>query len=253
MRRSKIVDHKSRRRLSLSKEQLSASIASILIFDGLLVWQIPRLLTWHTHAVAVLLDLAHVPWEQGKRIWILPGAYADLFHTDYLDYQIHGPYPQYFVGAALIGFAIGYSRLPTPIKPLLFLLPAGLGVGWFYLKVLSPHIVLTPEDFCAMWYRGETYIWLLLPLIFAISFFILPIPLHAKLGWLMALVIYSIAWSAIRLSFALATFHYYGSIWMPFFFFGAGVLTDFLYFVAFYSLAVSSAASRISRQTEAWQ
>jgi len=40
---------------------------------------------------------------------------------------------------------------------------------------------------------------------------------------------------------------------MPSFYFGFGFLADFLYIVAFYSLAVDRAAGFLGKQQEAWQ
>ncbi len=110
-----------------------------------------------------------------------------------------------------------------------------------------------PEDFCAIWYRGETYLWLLLPLLFAMCYFILPVPFWMKLSWLCLLVSYSFLWSVVRLALALATFHHFGSLWMPLFYFVFGFLADFLYMVAFYSLAMDRAAVFLGKQKEVWQ
>ncbi len=110
-----------------------------------------------------------------------------------------------------------------------------------------------PEDFCAIWYRGETYLWLLLPLLFAMGYFLLTVPFWMKLSWLCLLVSYSFLWSVVRLALALATFHYFGSLWMPLFYFVFGFLADFLYIVAFYSLAMDRAAVFLVKQKEVWQ
>jgi len=128
-----------------------------------------------------------------------------------------------------------------------------LGATWLYLRFVWPAVPYTPEDFCAIWYRGEAYLWLLLPLIFALSFFLLAVPFALKIGWLCLLLLYSFVWSAVRLALALATFHYFGSIWMPFFYFAFGFLADFLYIVAFYSLAVDGAVGYLAKQREDWQ
>lgn len=85
------------------------------------------------------------------------------------------------------------------------------------------------------------------------SFFALNVPWRLKATWLALLMLYSFLWSAIRLATALATFHYLGSLWMPLFYFVFGFLADFLYIVAFYSLAVDRAAASLGKRQEAWQ
>jgi hypothetical protein len=139
------------------------------------------------------------------------------------------------------------------LKPLFFMVPVSLGITLLYLQFGWSAVPYSPEDFCAMWYRGEAYLWLLLPLVFALSYFTLSVPLFMKIGWLAGLVLYSFIWSALRLAMALATFHYFGSIWMPFFYFAFGILADFLCIVAFYSLATEGAAAYLVKQGEARQ
>ena len=232
---------------------LLQGLAVIALVDVLFLWQMPRILQWHSRAVESLLRLAHVPWERGRELTLLPGVSVVLLDTAYLDYRTHPLYPGYFAGAALACFCLGYARWPAPLKPLFFLLPAGLGITFLYLKTVSPSVPYTPQDFCAIWYRGEAYLWLLLPLIFAVGFFILNVPLSTKIGWLCLLLLYSFLWSAVRLALALATFYYFGSIWMPFFYFAFGFLADFLYIVAFYSMALDGAAAFLAKQEEVWQ
>ncbi|MFB3077175.1 MAG: hypothetical protein ACE1Y4_04130 [Lysobacterales bacterium] len=93
----------------------------------------------------------------------------------------------------------------------------------------------------------------MLPLLFAMCYFILTVPFWMKLSWLCLLVSYSFLWSAVRLALALATFHYFGSLWMPLFYFVFGFLADFLYIVAFYSRAMDRAAVFLVKQKEVWQ
>ena len=231
---------------------LAEGVAIAACADILLYWQLPRILQWHTRVAALLLDLAEVPWEAGREVTLLPGVTAELLRTSYLDYQDHPLYPWYFLGAAALLF-IGFRRWPAPLKPVLLFMQASLAVTFLYLQLVSPNVPYSPEDFCAIWYRGETYLWLLLPLIFALGYFILTVPFWMKLSWLCLLVFYSFLWSAVRLAMALATFHYFGSLWMPPFYFVFGFLADFLYIVAFYSLAMDRAAAFLGNHKEVWQ
>ena len=253
MRRRIIYPHKSLRYMPFRIGALLQGLVVIALVDVLFLWQMPRILQWHSRAVESLLRLANVPWELGRELTLLPGVSVVLLHTTYLDYRTHPLYPGYFAGATLACFCIGYRRWPAPLKPLFFLLPASLGITFLYLKTVSPAVPYTPEDFCAIWLRGEAYLWLLLPLIFAMSFFILNVPFSTKIAWLFLLLLYSFLWSAVRLALALATFHYFGSIWMPFFYFAFGFLADFLYIVAFYSMALDGAATFLAKQEEVWQ
>lgn len=235
------------------RSALLHGVAVAALLDAVLMWQGSRVLEWHARVVEALLRLAGVAWEQGKELALLPGVSVGLIRTSYLDYQAYPLYPWYCLGAVMTLAILAFRRCPLPLRPLLWLAPVSLGITLFYLKAISSTVPYNPEDFSTIWYRGETYLWLILPWIFAVSFFSLNIPLRLKATWLSLLFLYSFLWSAIRLATALATFHYLGSVWMPFFYFVFGFLADFLYIVAFYSLAVDQAAGFLAKQQEAWQ
>ena len=232
---------------------LLEGFAIAILLDALLVWQGSRLLAWHSRVVEALLQLAGVAWERGKELAVLPGVSVGLLRTSYLDYQAHPFYPWYCLAAALALLALGLRHCPLPLRPLLYLVPLSLGITLLYLKAISPTVPYNPEDFSTIWYRGETYLWLLLPWIFALGFFVLNVPIRLKMAWLSLLLSYSFLWSAIRLATALATFQYLGSLWMPFFYFAFGFLADFLYIVAFYSLAMGQAGVLLAQRREEWQ
>ena len=248
-----MAQHKSLRHMPFRVASLLEGLAVVAVADTLLLWQMRRVLGWHSQVVAKLLGVAGVPWETGREMNLLGGISATLVRTNYLDYAAHPYYPALFTVAALAGYLLVYRRLPAPLKPLLGLAPAGLGITFLYLRVVWPTAPYTPEDFSAIWYRGEAYLWLLLPLVFALSFFILSVPFALKLGWLAGLMLYSFVWSALRLAVALATFFYFGWMWMPLFYFAFGFLADFLYIVAFYSLAMNGAAAYLDQRREVWQ
>ena len=253
MRQKIIPPHRSLRHMVFRPACLLQGFVAACLVDFLLVWQGNQILSWHSRAVEAYLQLAGVAWETGRELAVLPGVSVGLLRTSYLDYQDHPLYPWSFLGTTLALSVLGRRRCPVPLRPLLFLVPLSLGISLLYLQVISPAVPYNPEDFCAIWYRGETYLWLLLPWIFVLGFFILPVPIGLKMAWLSALLIYSFLWSAIRLATALATFHYFGPLGMFFFYCAFGFLADFLYIVAFYSLAMDRAAEFLARQREEWQ
>ncbi|OFW09513.1 MAG: hypothetical protein A3H27_17665 [Acidobacteria bacterium RIFCSPLOWO2_02_FULL_59_13] len=251
-RRIAAVPHRSLRRILFRPAFLVQGLAVAILLNFFLVRMLSSVWLAHSRIVEALLQWSGVPWAIGRWAEIWPGSSAPLLRTPFLDYQIHPYYPWLFLGLTTILFLIGFRRWPAPWKPLLFSLPLSLGITLFYLKAVSPALPYSSEDFCALWYRGETYLWLLLPWIWLLGFFLLNVPLWMKLFWLALLGFYSFLWSAVRLATALATFYYLGPLWMLFFYFAFGFLADFLYIVAFYSLAVDRAAVRLYRQKEAW-
>jgi hypothetical protein len=253
MRRENIYPHKSLRYMPFHNLFLWQGLIVSVVADILLVWQLETVLNWHARALQHLLNLASVPWETGREISILPNLSATLVRVPYLDYLEHPRYPWAFLGIALAIFLVGYRYWPAPLRPLLATLPIGLGITLVYLKLVSPNLPYSPEDFCALWYRGETYLWLLLPWVFGLGLFTLNVPFALKLPWLVVVFLYSVFWSVVRLALAVATFYYFGSMWMPIFYFLFGFLADFLYVVAFYSLAMDRAAHFLVKQKEVWQ
>ncbi|MBI2816556.1 MAG: hypothetical protein HYX72_06425 [Acidobacteria bacterium] len=253
MRRRTVTPHKSLRHLPFDRTLLAQAVLSVITTNLLLLWSFNRLLRVHSRAVETLLAWAEVPWQTGREMLLLPGISAPLLRTSYVDYGTHPLYPICIVVGTLSVFVLGYRRWPTPLKPLFFVVPAALALTWAWQRFFPPGVPYTPEDFCAIWYRGEAYLWLLLPVIFAATVFLMRMPLYWKVGWLSAMMVYSFIWSVVRLAVALATFHYFGSLWMPLFYFGFGFLADFVYIVAFYSVAVGRATASLGRQAEAWQ
>lgn len=253
MRREAIYPHKSVRRLAFRGSALLEGLAVAILSDLVLVWQLPKILEGHSRTVTALLELAAVPWETGRSVSLLPGVSTHLLRTPYLDYQEHPLYPWYFLGGTAAVFLIAYGRMPAPLKPILFLLPLSLAITLLYLKTVWPAVPYTAEDFCAIWYHGEVYLWLLLPWVVVLGLFLLHRSLLWKLSWLAVTVCYSLLWSAVRLALALATFYHLGPLWMPFFYFAFGFLADFLYIVAFYSLATDQAARVLADRRKAWQ
>jgi hypothetical protein len=224
-----------------------------IVADMVLLWQMGWLLDLHTRGLERLLDLAEVPWEAGRQISVLPGISATLVKAQYLDYRLYPMYPWFFLGLAVLLMLVGLKYWPAPLRPLVALVPIGLGVTLFYLKLISPNLPYSAEDFCAIWYRGEVFLWLLLPWVFGLGLFTLNVPFALKLPWLAVVFCYSVLWSAVRLATAVATFYYFGAIWMPIFYFLFGFLADFLYVVAVYSLAMDRAATYLVRRREVWQ
>ena len=253
MRRTQVYAHRSLRYLPLPAHVLWSGLARAFAAQALLYWQMPLVLEWHGRAVEGFLRLAGVPWTPGGEVAVLPGIRLALLETAALDYQQHPAWPWLFVAAAWALFWIGLRRAPAPLKPLLFLPPFFLSLTLLFFVTASPQLPYAPADFYALWCRGEAYLWLLLPLIFALGFLMPTIPLLHKALWLVLLLFFSALWSALRLGLALATFYYLGPLWMPLFYFAGGFLADFLCIVILYSLAMRRAAEFLAIRKEAWQ
>jgi len=253
VRRRHITPHRALRHVVFRREALLYGAVLAILFDAALIWQGSRALHVHARVVEALLGFSGVSWEDGTELVLLPGLSVGLLSTSYADYQNYPLYPWLFVAGSLAFAIVASPRSPLPMRPLVWAAPFSLGVTLFYLKAVSPGVPYNPEDFSRIWYHGETYLWLLLPWIAAVALLALDAPLRIKAGWLGLLFLYSFLWSAVRLATALATFHYLGSLWMPFFYFTFGFLADFLYIVAFYSMAIDQSSRALAQQRQTWQ
>src|SRR3954468_10616605 len=154
LRRKGVTPHKSLRCLPFHRGLAAQALLGIIATDLLLLWKMNRVLRWHSRVVERLLTFASVPWHAGREMLLLPGVSAPLIRTAYLDYQAHPLYPVYFVVGTALVFALGYRIWPTPLKPLLLLVPCALALTLAWQRLSPPGVPYLPEDFCAIWYRG---------------------------------------------------------------------------------------------------
>lgn len=253
MHRGIIIPHKSLRRTIFHWNGLIAGTVVAACLDIFLIAKGNILLAFHSKVTEFLLQVAEVPWQVGRTVTILPGANVGLLRTGFLQYEPDSLYP-WLCFVITCGIALlGYQRWPAPVRPLLFLVPFSLGTSMLYSQFVAVNGPYTAEDFSALWYHGETYLWLLLPWILAVGVFPLGVPWTLKFGSLALLLAYSFLWSCIRLATALATFYFLGSLWMPLFYFLFGFFADFLYIIALYSVTADRAAAWMSSRSEVWE
>ena len=253
MHRGIIIPHKSLRHSIFHWNGLLAGTAVAACLDIFLFAKGESLLAFHSRVTEFFLLVAEVPWEAGRTATILPGVDVGLLRTGFLQYEPDSIYPWFSFAITCAIALVGYYRWPALVRPLLFLVPFSLGTSILYSQLVSVNGPYTAEDFGALWYHGETYLWLLLPWILAIGIFPLCVPWTLKFGSLALLLAYSFLWSCIRLATALATFYYLGSLWMPLFYFLFGFFADFLYIIALYSVTADRAAVWMRSRSEVWE
>lgn len=79
----------------------------------------------------------------------------------------------------------------------------------------------------------------LITLIYVPFLFTIRGPLWVKVFWLLLAVGFSIVWNLLRLSFVTATLYYFGGLAFLLFHYMVGAFIEFVYIVAFYSLALA--------------
>lgn len=112
---------------------------------------------------------------------------------------------------------------------------------------------LESTAFGQIWLRQEMLVWLLLPWV-VILLFVIPQPnLLRGLLWVVFLQAYGFFFSALRMVFVLGVLHHTGLIFMPPLWFLLGTLSDLLFVLFFYSLAIHRSAGELWGIRESWQ
>ena len=79
----------------------------------------------------------------------------------------------------------------------------------------------------------------LITLIYVPFLFTIKGPLWVKVFWLFTAIGFSIGWNLIRMSLVTATLYHFGDLVFLLFHYTVGAFIDFVYIVAFYSLALA--------------
>lgn len=112
---------------------------------------------------------------------------------------------------------------------------------------------LESTAFGQIWLRQEMLVWLLLPWVL-ILLFVIPQPnLSRGLLWVVFLQAYGFLFSALRMVFMLGVLHHTGLIFMPPLWFLLGTLSDLLFVLFFYSLAIHRSSGELWGVRESWQ
>lgn len=149
-----------------------------------------------------------------------------------------------FVLASVV--AVRWRRVAVPAK-VIWLLFAAVGAAtlWYtgFVSGTPPHPVRTLS---IGFQRGGLMTIVAASVLFAFEVFPVPGRFRTKAGWLVALCVFAIAWSVVRMAIVLATAHHIGPWTFLYLHYLAGPVVDFLTIVAFYSFATYGLAKRLS-------
>lgn len=144
--------------------------------------------------------------------------------------------------------AVRWERIPVPAK-VLWLLFAALGVStlWYtgFVSGTPPQPV---NELTIGFQRGGLLAIMVATVLFAFEVFPVPGSVRLKVSWLGVLIVFSFAWSVVRMAFTLATVHHVGSWTFVYLQYIAGPVVDFLSVVAAYSLVTHGLARRIQER-----
>ena len=153
------------------------------------------------------------------------------------------------IGAATLLFR---ARL-TPGRVITGVAATICSTSGFFFWLTPATFPYTAGDFAAAWCRAEFVVWMAIPLLYAVILSPLPLSPGATLLYSSQTVLYAMWFSAVRLTVLLIAFDIGGLIWMAPAYFFCGFLLDFLFIVAYYSLAVGRAARRLESNRQVWR
>ena len=225
---------------------VSFLMATVLVFGAEAIWNFQK------EVVQTLLTFANVEYQieklpfndlrNGIPIFYEPGG--NVFNVP-IKYTALSPILAILSIAvlSLLGFfSYRLKSVPLPFKVLiLFLLTLVISTILYttFVSSLPPHAI---GRLMIDWQYSGIIVWLLLVVIFTFSVFPVKGPLWVKFMWLGFALLYSFIWNSVRISVVLGSLYYLGSSVFLLTHYLTGIYIDFIYIVAFYSLALAHLA-----------
>ncbi len=223
----------------------------VLILDIFILYFFSDIVKIVTFSVkGLLVELGYQPTVQ----------YWEILYKDIAVLDMPTVYPSLIFSVTLLVF----STLLIIFSLVIPKFPRLLAVYLIFLSIINivsaaffilfsdrfPYIIL---DFSVLYLGTVVGLWVLIPIILAISLYSLPANLLSKMLFILFNVAYSIIFGAVRYAAFLFLMDDYSVIFMAVFYFAFGPIFDFVYLVGFYTLFVSNLADGIRYSFERWR
>lgn len=226
------------RNLQIQKTHLLVGLAISLLFTLIVALQGFNLWIWQAEIVSSLLSFAGVPHS----LFILNStAKGPTFE---MSLNSH-PIPIQTVVGVVIALALVvlilniYRRIPSPVKTIALVVSLVTVLTLLWQSVISPIPSYNVHWVTLDWSCSGLVSLCLIAFIYTPFLFTITGPLWAKVFWLFTTIGFALAWNLLRMSLVTATLYYFGGPVFLIFHYLAGIFIDFVYIVAFYSLALA--------------
>ena len=251
-RRDSIYPHRSVRALPLSSVRSWAGVTLALLITVLSVIYAVPIMEAHSRVAAVLTQWAGLPVTAWTPIGVFPGlepASGPVLAIPAFKEVSEGARLLLILSiVVLLIVAQRFSLVRNVANFLIVLLVASAAANAGF-----DNFRLQSTAFGQIWLRQEMLVWLLLPWVL-ILLFVIPQPnLLRGLLWVVFLQAYGFFFSALRMVFILGVLHYTGLIFMPPLWFLLGTLSDLLFVLFFYSLAIHRSSGELWGVRDSWQ
>lgn len=157
------------------------------------------------------------------------------------------------VGVVIAALTLLSRNRITPGRVFAGMMAMVCSTSGFFFWFFPQRFPYFAADFAGAWCRAEFVVWIVIPILFAVILSPLPLSAATTLLFTTQTIFYAMWFSAVRLTLLLVLFHLGGLIWMAPAYFGCGFLIDFVFIVAYYSLAVAQASRSLLLNRDPWR
>ena len=141
---------------------------------------------------------------------------------------------------ALLILVVNIFRIiPSPVKTIAFVVSIVTILTLLWQAVISPIPSYTLHWVTLDWSCSGVISLCLITMIYVAFLFTIKGPLWIKVFWLFITIGFSVVWNLLRMSLVTATLYYFGGSVFLLLHYLLGAFIDFVYIIAFYSLALA--------------
>ncbi len=226
------------RNLSLQRTHFAIGLAISLTFTLIMAFQGFSFWIWQANIVSSLLSFAGVPHR--LTIWHTT-ANGPTIEMDLPNSQQIPLAPVVVVLIVFVSLIIASNvirRIPSPVKTITLVVSLVTVFTLLWETMISPVPPYNVHLVTIDWSCSGLISLCLISIVFAPFLFTIKGPLRVKILWLLITIGFSVILNILRISIVTATLYYFGGLAFLLLHYLVGAFVDFVYIVAFYSLAL---------------
>ncbi len=226
------------RNLKIQKMHFFVGLAISLLFTLIVAFQGFNFWIWQANMVSQLLSFAGVPHK--LFIWgrlVRGPTFEMLINSQAISFTAVAI--SIIVLALLIVVVNIFRIIPSPVKTIAFVVSIVTVLTLLWQAVISPIPSYTLHWVTLDWSCSGVISLCLITMIYVAFLFTIRGPLWIKVFWLFITMGFSVVWNLLRMSLVTATLYYFGGSVFLLLHYLVGAFIDFVYIVAFYSLALA--------------
>ena len=226
------------RNLRIQKIHFFVGLAISLVFTSLIAFNAFNFWIWQASVVDWLLSFAGVSHKLFISSSLANGPTFEM-PINFRPIPFTTVIVLLIVLASLAVIVNIFRRIPPPVKAISFVVSILAILTLLWQTMVSPIPAYTLHWVTLDWSCSGVINLCLITLIYVPFLFTIKGPLWVKVLWLFAAIGFSIVWNLLRMSLVTATLYYFGGIVFLLFHYMVAAFIDFVYIVAFYSLALA--------------